>query len=160
MRGTREYKMEKHPFDLVSVTCVDKQTGALLFKRPMFLSCWGNNRLSYSCKDIHNDYLHRYDIEVHNRFIKQSLLMDKYQTSKIEHLDAWIWGVQLTYWLLYIASDEVEIYINEWEKYLPEVKRARENSARKSVAITRKGTKALFSTFDLKPFKPKTIKNL
>ena len=110
MRGTREYKMEKHPFDLVSVTCVDKQTGALLFKRPMFLSCWGNNRLSYSCKDIHNDYLHRYDIEVHNRFIKQSLLMDKYQTSKIEHLDAWIWGVQLTYWLLYIASDEVEIY--------------------------------------------------
>jgi hypothetical protein len=51
--------------------------------------------------------------------------MDKYQTPDIAHLDVWMWIVQLTYWLLYAASGEVEVYINEWEKYLPEVKRAK-----------------------------------
>jgi hypothetical protein len=91
----------------------------------MFLSFWGEDRKSYDSKDIYNDYRHRYDIEGHNRFSKQTLLMDKYQTPGIAHLDVWMWIVQLTYWLLYAASGEVEVYINEWEKYLPEVKRAK-----------------------------------
>jgi hypothetical protein len=46
-----------------------------------------------------------------------------------------------------------------WEKYLPKVKRALQSPAPKSTAMTRRGTKALFSTFDLKPYKPKSIKN-
>ena len=71
--------------------------------------------------------------------------MDKYQTPEISHLDAWTWIVQLTYILLYTASAEVDIYVNEWEKYLPEVKRALQSPAPKSVAMTRKGAKALFS---------------
>lgn len=159
LRGSRKYDMSKHSFDLISVTCIDKQTGELIFKRPMFLSFWGENRKSYDIKTIYEDYRHRYDIEGHNRFSKQALLMDKYQTPDVAHLDAWMWIVQLTYWLLYAASDEVEVYINEWEKYLPEVKRAQQSTAPKSVAVTRKGAKALFSTFDLDAFKPQTSKN-
>lgn len=159
LRGTRVYKMYDYPFDLIAVTCVDKETGELVFKRPMFLSFWGKNRETYGIKEVYNDYRHRYDIEGHNRFSKQALLMDKYQTPEISHLDAWMWVVQLTYWLLYAASDEVDVYVNEWEKYLPEVKRAQQSVAPKSVAITRRGAKSLFSTFDLTAFKPKSIKN-
>jgi hypothetical protein len=159
LRGTKEYKMSDYPFDLIAVSCVDKETGELVFKRPMFLSFWGENRETYDIKDIHNDYRHRYDIEGHNRFSKQALLMDKYQTPEVSHLDAWMWVVQLTYWLLYAASDEVDIHMNEWEKYLPEVKRAKESTAPKSIAMTRRGAKALFSTFDLDAFKPKSTKN-
>lgn len=159
LRGTREYDMSKHPFDLVAVEFIDKETGAYVFKRPMFLSFWGNDRQAYSLMDIYHDYKHRYDIEGHNRFSKQALLMDKYQTPEISHLDAWVWIVQLTYCLLYAASDEVEVYVNEWEKYLPEVKRALQCPDPKSVAMTRKGVKALFDTFDLEPYKPKSIKN-
>lgn len=159
LRGTREYKMDNHSFDLVAVECVDKETGELVFKRPMFLSFWGENRETYQLQDIENDYRHRYDIEVHNRFSKQQLLMDKYQTPEVSHLDAWTWIVQLTYWLLYSAAAEVDIHVNKWEKYLPEVKRAEKSTAPKSVAMTRKGVKALFSTFDLTTFKPQTSKN-
>lgn len=159
LRGTQEHKMESHFFDLVAVNCVDKETGELVFKRPMFLSFWGENRETYQLRDIENDYRHRYDIEVHNRFSKHQLLMDKYQTPEVSHLDAWTWIVQLTYWLLYSAADEVDIHVNKWEKYLPQVKRAEKSTAPKSVAMTRKGAKALFYTFDLTVFKPQTSKN-
>jgi hypothetical protein len=68
LRGTRKYKMSEYPFDLIAITCVDKETGELIFKRPtevsgqaMFLSFWGENRKSYDTKNIHTDYRHRYD---------------------------------------------------------------------------------------------------
>ncbi len=166
LRGTREHKMDNHSFDLVAVNCVDNQTGELLFNRPMFLSFWEKIEQPINCNILKNDYRHRYDnlsrnlgIEVHNRFSKQQLLMDKYQTLEVSHLDAWNWIVQLTYWLLYSASTEVDIHVNKWEKYLPEVKRAQKSTTPKSVAMTRKGAKALFSTFDLTAFKPQTSKN-
>ena len=39
-----------------------------------------------------------------NRFNKQQLLMDKYQTPIVEHLDAWVFIVCLANWLLYAAK--------------------------------------------------------
>jgi hypothetical protein len=157
--GSREYDMSNLFFDLVAVLCIDKETGEMVFKRPMFLTFWGCNKAQYTTRNIHEDYRHRYDIEVHNRFSKQSLLLDKYETPEVGHLDAWAWVVQLTYWLLYTASTEVEVHVNEWEKYLPEVKRAQKETAPKSVSMTRKGAEAFFSTFDIKPFAPKSSKN-
>lgn len=84
--------------------------------------------------------------------------MDKYQTSIVEHLDAWLYTVQLAYWLLYAAADEIELCVKPWEKYLSQVKRAKKSDQRKSVAMTRKGAKGLFSTFDSTPFKPQVQK--
>lgn len=159
IKGTREHDMSKMFFDLVAVVCIDKQTGEMVFKRPMFLTFWGHEKEQYRLKDIYEDYRHRYDIEGHNRFSKQALLLDKYQSPEVAHLDTWTWVVQLAYWLLYTASTEVEVQVNEWEKYLPEVKRAQKETAPKSVAMTRKGAEAFFSTFDLKPFAPKSSKN-
>ncbi|MEZ4883815.1 MAG: hypothetical protein R3E32_15775 [Chitinophagales bacterium] len=159
LRGKNSYKMEDKPFDLACIRFIDKETGACLFKRDMFVGVWGKNRRTHTTLEIQTDYKHRYDIEVHNRFSKQQFLADKYQTSNVEALDAWLWTVQLTYWLLYFASTETEVCVNPWEEYLPEVKRAQQNKQRKSVAMTRKGAKRLFSTFDIRPFKPQESKN-
>ena len=159
LRGTRDFKMADKPFDLVCIRFIDKQTGACLFKNDMYIGVWGKNRRSHTTIEAQNDYQHRYDIEPHNRFSKQQLLMDKYQTPKVQHLEGWMWAVQITYWLLYAASTETEVCVKLWEKYLPAVKRAQESDKPKSVAMTRKGAKGLFSTFDLTPFKPQKSKN-
>lgn len=159
LRGTKEVPMHDKPFDLVCVRFVDKQTGAMVFKKDMYLSLWGKNRSSHSTVQTQIDYLHRYDIEGHNRFMKQALLADKYQTPILENLDAWLWTVQTTFWLLYAASTDTEVVVNSWEKYLPEVKRAENATAPMSAAMTRKGAEALFSTFDLTPFAPQKSKN-
>ena len=79
-----------------------------------------------------------------NRFNKQQLLMDKYQTPIVEHLDAWVFIVCLANWLLYTASDEVEFVCQKWEKYLPESKNAKNDNQRKTIAQTRKAAKNLF----------------
>ncbi len=65
----------------------------------------------------------------------------------------------LTFWLLFAVSKDTESCVNPWEKYLPVVKRAEQSKDRMTVAMTRKGAKKLFSTFDLRPFKPQESKN-
>jgi hypothetical protein len=97
LRGKNAYKMDDKPFDLVCVRFVDKETGQLMFKREMFIGIWGKNRRTHTTKDIQIDYKHRYDIEPHNRFSKQQLLADKYQTSDVKSLDAWLYTVMLTF---------------------------------------------------------------
>jgi len=159
LRGKNDYKMDDKPFDLVGIRFVDKETAACLFKRDMYVGVWGENRRTHSTIEIQTDYKHRYDIEPHNRFSKQQLLADKYQTSDVKSLDAWLWTVLLTYWLLYFSSTDTEVCVKPWQKYLPEVLIAAQSDERKSVALTRKGAEKLFSTFDKRPFLPQESKN-
>lgn len=159
LRGKNAYKMDDKPFDLVGIRFTDKQTAACLFKRDMYVGVWGKNRRTHSTLEIQTDYKHRYDIEPHNRFSKQQLLADKYQTSDVKSLDAWLWTVLLTYWLLYFSSTDIDVCVNPWQKYLPEVLQAAQSNERKSVALTRKGAERLFATFDKRPFKPQESKN-
>lgn len=159
MRGTNEHYMGDKPFDLIGVRFVDKDTGQLLFKREMFLALWGKQRRQHSLTEAQIDYRHRYDIEPHNRFTKQALLADKYQTPDVSHLDGWLWTVLLTFWLLYASCKETKAIVKPWEKYLPLVRQIQNSHQPMSPAMTRRGTKALFSTFDLKPFKPQESKN-
>jgi hypothetical protein len=60
---------------------------------------------------------------------------------------------------LYFSSTDTEICVQPWEKYLTEVKRAEQSGERLSAALTRKGAKKLFSTFNLQPFEPQESKN-
>lgn len=159
LRGTVDFPMHDKSFDLVCVRFIDQQTGELIFKNDMYLSLWGKQRHEHPTQETQLDYKHRFDIEGHNRFMKQNLLADKYQTPDVEHLDAWLWTVQTTFWLLYTASTETKVHVNPWEKYLPEVKRAEESTAPMSAAMTRKGAKDFFSTFDLTAFEPQKSKN-
>lgn len=159
LRGTQEFAMHDKPFDLVCVRFIDKQTGQLVFKKDMYLAVWGQQRRTHGTQETQVDYQHRFDIEGHNRFMKQQLLADKYQTPEVKHLDAWLWTVQTTFWLLYTASTDTKVHVNTWEQYLPEVKRASQSTDPMSAAMTRKGAKDLFSTFDLNAFKPQKSKN-
>ena len=159
LRSKNGCKMDDKPCDIICVRFVDTETGELLFKREMFIGIWGENRKTHSTKQIQTDYKHRYDIEPHNRFSKQQLLADKYQTSDVKSLDAWLYTVMFTFWLLFFSSTDTEVCVQPWEKYLAEVKRAEQSDERMSVAMTRKGAKRLFSTFNLLPFAPQESKN-
>ena len=159
LRGTRTHKMSDKPFDLICVRFIDKKTGQLIFNKDMYLSLWSKEPIDYDTKEAQIDYLRRFDIEGHNRFMKQNLLADKYQTPDINHLSAWLWTVQTTFWLLYTAHKDVQVQVNPWEEYLESVKRAQQSNEPLSISLTRKGAKTLFSTFDLSPFAPRKSKN-
>ena len=158
IRGTRECPMHKCPFDLVVSQVTDTLTGELVFKNNCYTGVWGKQRRKLSARQIYEHYRQRYDIEPHYRFSKQDLLLDKYNSPDIDHLDAWTKVVALTYWFLFLASDQVDVTVNDWEKYLPEVKRAQENVGRKSPAMTRRAIKKLLLSFDLTPFIPQKSK--
>jgi len=83
LRGTREHKMSDKPFDLICVRFIDKKTGQLIFNKDMYLSLWSKESIDYDTKAAQIDYLRRFDIEGHNRFMKQNLLADKYQTPDV-----------------------------------------------------------------------------
>lgn len=159
LRGTREHKMDDKPFDLICVRFIDKKTGQSIFNKDMYLSIWSKKPIEYDTKEAQIDYLRRFDIEGHNRFMKQNLLADNYQTPDVKHLNAWLWTVQTTFWLLYAARADVEVQVNPWEQYLESVKRAEQSNEQLSISLTRKGAKTLFSTFDLTPFAPRKSKN-
>lgn len=158
IRGTRECSMHKYPFDLVVNQVVDTLTRELVFGNNCYTGAWGEQRKKLSARHIYEHYRQRYDIEPHNRFSKQDLLLNKYGCSDTDHLDAWTKVVALTYWLLFLASNQVDVTVNDWEKYLPEVKRAQESVSRKSPAMTRRAMRKLLLSFDLKPFMPQNSK--
>ncbi len=46
--------------------------------------------------------------------------MNKLQSPVIEHQDTWLKIVQIAYWLLYVARNEItKIDFEVWQKYLP-----------------------------------------
>jgi len=157
LRGTKDCTMSDKPFDVIAARCIDKKTGELIFKKDQFIGLWGKQRTTYDTAAAFKDYRHRYDIEVHNRFSKQQLLLDKYLTANIAHLDAWAWVVAIAYWLLFVASFEVKACPTKWQQYLPKYKEALASKSKVplSAAMTRKAANNFFSNFDLKPFAPK-----
>jgi len=162
MRGKQQYPMQEHPYDLVACQVRDAVTGALVFKNTSYMGVWGARRREISTKAVYQHYLLRYDIEPHFRFSKQSLMLDRYQTSETAHLEAWLKIVALSYWLLFVASEEVELNINPWEHYLPKVKKVKDpegkKQLRKTPAMTRRGVRKLLLTFELALFKPQKSK--
>lgn len=167
--------MKDKPFNLIGIQVVDAQTGELVFQKPMFIGVFGEPKEQITALEGYQYYRQRYDIEGHNRFSKQRLLFDKYQTPNVQTLDNWTLLVACAYWLLFVAADDVEVNPKPWEKYLPKVKellkqkeeqkdnnadqKEQENKPKLSVAQTQKAAAQLFYTFDRKAFKPKSVKN-
>lgn len=147
------HNMKDKPFDLIAVEITDTQTGKVIFDREMYIAICGQQKHQLSITQGFEQYRHRYDIEPYLRFAKQRLLLQQYQTPDIGHLDNWLLIVQMASWLLYAASDETQLNLRKWEKYLPENKPAAQTK-RLSIAQTRKSLQDLFLTFDLTAFKP------
>ena len=73
MRGTKNYKMNNHPFTLLQIVVKDEE-GNTIWK-PMWLIVIGSRRDELSLVDSYQSYRQRYDIEHLFRFGKQRLLM-------------------------------------------------------------------------------------
>jgi hypothetical protein len=171
IRGKKGNKMKDKPFNLIGVQVVDAQTGELVFQKPMFTGLFGKPKEQVTAQQAYQYYRQRYDIEGHNRFSKQRLLLDKYQTPDVQTLDNWTVLVAAAYWLLFYAADDVQLNPKPWEIYLPKIKellkqkedkkdnQQSENRPKLSVAQTQKAALPLFNTFDKKPFAPKCVKN-
>jgi hypothetical protein len=165
IRTKKGYSMKDKPFDLFACQVIDAESGELVFQKPMFIAVFGQLKDQIDTQEVYQEYRNRFDIEGHNRFSSQKLLLDSYQTPIIEHLDNWAVIVAVAYWLLFVAADEVDLILKPWERYLPKNKaivaaqKTATNQPKKSVAQTKKGTLALFCTFDRKAFAPKSVKN-
>ena len=163
IRTKKGNNMKDKPFNLVGVQVIDEITAELLFKKPMFIAVFGTPKDSLSALLGYQSYRQRYDIEVHNRFSKHQLFLDKYQTPDVQTLDNWTLIVACAFWLLFVASAEVELMPKPWERNLPQYKQAPNPiptlPPQKSVAQTKKAAFDLFYTFDLNPFAPKSVKN-
>lgn len=125
LRGSRHFRSEKHPINLLKVIVMDEQ-GNLLFKRPLMLAVSGRRRHELSLIEAFDSYQDRYDIEHFFRFGKQKLLMDAYQTPSVEHEQAWWWLCLISYHQLYLARLLTSATPKPWEKYLPAYQQAHE----------------------------------
>jgi hypothetical protein len=164
IRSKAGHSMKDKPFNLFASQVIDAQTGELVFQKPMFITVFGQLKDQVSTVQAHQEYRNRYDIEGHNRFSSHNLLVNDYQTPEVQTLDNWLLIVAIAYWLLFVAADEVELVVKPWERNLPKNKEIRDaqtanTQPKKSVAQTKKGTYALFSTFDRKPYQPKSVNN-
>lgn len=127
MRGTKESNSSKYPLRLLQI-CVYKESGELLFKKPLWLIVTGEKRFELLLKDIFDCYRQRFDIEHFFRFGKNKLLMNKSQTPDVNHEEAWWQLTMIAYTQLYLARDLATNTPKPWEKYLPVFKSAKEIS--------------------------------
>ena len=87
MRGTKTYKMHKHPFRLLQVVLSDETDQSVW--RPMWLIVIGSRRHELSLQECHEAYGQRYEEEHLFRFGKQKLLMTAYSTPEVHHEENW-----------------------------------------------------------------------
>ncbi len=125
MRGTKNYKMNRHPFTLLQITVRD-EIGNIIWK-PMWLIVIGSRREELSLIDCYESYRQRYDMEHLFRFGKQKLLMTAYSTPDVNHEENWFKLILLAYVNLWSARNLALVLPRPWEQYL---------RANKSVKIT------------------------
>ena len=158
MRSKTGYSMKDKPLDIIAIEARDAQSKKLIFGREMYIAISGQQKGKISTQNAYRFYRHRYGIEHYIRFGKQHLLLHKYQTPDVKHLDNWLLIQQSVPWLLYAASDETTKQPRKWEKYLPE-NQMKTTAQRLTISQTRKALQSLFLTLDLSPFKPQKSKN-
>ena len=152
LRSSGGHNMKDKPFDLVVVSLSDTKTGKKQFQRPMYLAVCGQQRGDIALREAYEThYAHRYDIEPNNRFMKQQLLLEQFQTPIVAHFDVWMRLIQLTEWVLLQASSEVVSQPKKWQK---SADKAADTNGRLSPAQTRRACESLFLSFDKKPFLP------
>lgn len=153
------HNMADKPLDLLVVEVRDAQSNKLIFGREMYIAICGQQKDQIATRQAYQFYRYRYGIEHYLRFGKQHLLLHKFQTPDINHLDNWLLIQQSVPWLLYAASAETTKRPRKWEKYLPENKNDHSITGRLTISQTRKALEPLFLTLDLSAFKPQKSKN-
>lgn len=155
MRSKRGNSMKEVEFEIVGIRVLHRETGARIFKQDVFVAVVGERRNELKIEEIAEEFYHRFDLEVTNRFLKQNLFLESYQTPEVQNLDNWTLLAQEAMWLLWAASAEVENVCEKWQKH-SEPKT--EKGGRYTPSQTRKGLERLILTFEKKPYLPKKCK--
>ena len=152
MHSSDGFSMKEAEFDLVSFRVLDVKTGDRVFKEDVFVSVLGVGRKRLSLKEVYERFRRRFDLEVTNRFLKQEMFLEAFQTPQKENVENWVLTAQTAMWLLYEASDEVERVSAKWQKYgEPKIK----EGEKRTPSQTKKGAERLFLTFEKEPYLPK-----
>lgn len=142
-------------FEIVGIRVLEKETGRRVFRQDVFVAVVGEKRGELKTEEIAEVFYHRFDLEVTNRFLKQNLFLESYQTPELQHLDNFSLLVQEAMWLLWTASKEVENVCEKWQKYSQPKE---EKGGRKTPSQTRKGLERLILTFEREAYLPKKCK--
>lgn len=152
MHSSDGYRMKEAEFDLVSFRVLDEKTGKRVFKEDVFVAVTGAERKRLNLKEVYQRFRRRFDLEVTNRFLKQEMFLETYQTPRKENVENWLLTAQTAMWLLYEASDEVEKVSPKWQKYNePKIK----EGGKRTPSQTKKGAERLFLSFEKEPYLPK-----
>ncbi len=122
MRGKRKPEiipMHQRPFTLVQVTTY-RANGKAKYKNPLWLTAFGQRQAQLSVEQIVDDYFQRPKIEHLNRFVKQHLLFDNFNTCDTFAEENWAHLVGLAYQQLYLAQPLCIILPKAWQTHLPQ----------------------------------------
>jgi hypothetical protein len=155
MRTKRGNSMKEVEFEIVGIRVLNKATGERVFNQDVFVAVVGERREELEIEEIAEVFYRRFDLEVGNRFLKQNLFLESYQTPDVQHLDNWTMLAQEAMWLLWSASTEVENVCEKWQQYSSP---KGEKGGRFTPSQTRKGLERLILTFEPNPYLPKKCK--
>lgn len=157
LRGNLDQEsMSDHPVDIVRIQQLDALTGKPVFKKEMYLVISGQRRAEITGIQARKDYSYRKDIETYFRSAKQRMLLQEFQTSRVDHLDAYLNVVQLAGWFTYTLADQTEIAQRSWERYAEPPSEL--PPTRLTFAQAIRAANDYLLTLDLKPFAPQKQK--
>lgn len=162
IRTKRGLSMKKHTAHLIRIELLDKESKTPIHQHSLWLTVWGERKEELSLEHVFLAYRKRFDIEHFFRFAKQRLLLGKYQTPDLQHSKNWLKVVQLSYWVLWMAEEELreeKLKIPKWQKYLTTEKQRVKEQGVLSPTKVQQNIGIIFSTFDREPFLPKGSKN-
>lgn len=154
IRTKRGKNMKDKPMRLLRIRLLDVETGEAIYKRPMWLSVWGKQKMKLTLEQIYWAYRNRFDIEHFFRFGKQRLLMQNFQPPDVEHLDNWIEIVSLAYCLLYAAQSEAQPCVPKWQKYDKRFKNRVKYDLPASPSEVQNQLESIILQFEQAPFRP------
>ena len=94
MRSKNGNSMKEAEFEIVGMRVLEKATGKRVFKQDVFVAVVGERREELKLEEVAEVFYRRFDLEVTNRFMKQNLFLEGYQTPSVQHLDNWTTIVQ------------------------------------------------------------------
>jgi len=112
----------QYPFRLLQVVTY-RSDGRLKYKHPLWLTVFGQRQNEIALQAAVEDYFERANMEHFNRFTKQRLLFNHFQTSDTQREENWGHLVGLAYLQLYLAEPLCQTLPRPWEKHLPVFKK-------------------------------------
>jgi len=117
MRGTQDYPMHEHPFDLIRLTYTTSTHTAP--SKPLWILMWGAKRNQLPPTQAEIFYRRRSGQEHTFRFLKGHLLWHQFQTAETLREEHWVRLSCLAYNQLWAARSLAQSWTTPWQRYLP-----------------------------------------